>query len=616
MAFTQVSSLDYADIKNALREYLRRNTSFTDYDFEASTLSSILDLLAYNTYYTAFNTTMAVNETFLSSASLRDNVVKVAKQLGYVPKSKTSSRALVNLKIDFSQTASIDPREVPKFVTLKKGNCFISSNPTDRSETYQFGVMEDIISPVVNNVAYISNIADTTSLSVIEGVYITYKFTVDSTIPNQKFILPTNNIDTTTITVNVRENTTSTVSTKYTLSDNILNVTATDKVFFVQEREDRRYEILFGDSVIGRKLEDGEIIEVAYLVSSGENGNNIVNFTFSGELYDDRNRRILNNIVSTVVESSSGGDDVESISQIKVNAPRFYSSQNRAVTLDDYKIITQKIYSNISDIIVYGGENESPPEYGRVKISIKPKYSASLSSSTKRFIINQLKKFNVASVTPVIVDPSIIEVLLKTEVYYNPSATNLNSEEIKLEVINNLQSYRTSNNISRFNGRVKKSKITAVIDAAENSITSNITKFSLRKKFLAAINTKAEYLLCFVNQLDQKCNSTNLTSSVFRTAEYPNNDSYFENTSDGIIRIYTIDPITTNKIILFDDVGRIDFAKGEVSISMVNIISGSNDNNEVFITVVPLNDDINAVREVYLDLSVENSTFQIIPDLN
>lgn len=616
MAFTQVSSLDYADIKNALREYLRRNTSFTDYDFEASTLSSILDLLAYNTYYTAFNTTMAVNETFLSSASLRDNVVKVAKQLGYVPKSKTSSRAVVNLKIDFNETALIDPREVPKFVTLKKGNCFITSNPSERSETYQFGLMEDIISPVVNNVAYISNISDEINLRVIEGVYITYKFTVDSTIPNQKFIIPTNNIDTTTITVAVRENQTSTVSTKYTLSDNILNVTSTDKVFFVQEREDRRYELIFGDSVIGRKLEDGEIIEVAYMVSSGENGNNIRTFTFSGELYDDRNRRILNNIVATTVESSNGGDDVEDISQIKVNAPRFYSSQNRAVTLDDYKIITQKIYPNISDIIVYGGENESPPEYGRVKISIKPKYSNLLSSSTKKYILGQLKKFNVASVTPVIVDPSIIEVLLKTEVYYNPSATNLNSEEIKLEVINNLESYKTSNNISKFNGRVKKSKIVSVIDAAENSITSNTTKFLLRKKFFAAVNTKAEYLLCFVNQLDKKCKTTNITSSVFRTSEFPNSDSYFENTEDGIIRIYTIDPITTNKIILFDDVGRVDFAKGEVSISMVNIISGSNNNNEIFITVVPLNDDINAVREVYLDLSVENSTFQIIPDLN
>lgn len=617
MAFTQVSSLDYADIKIALREYLRRNTDFTDYDFEASTLSSILDLLAYNTYYTAFNTTMAVNEAFLTSASLRDNIVKKAKELGYTPKSKTSSNAYLNLKVDYSSVAAVDPNNVPKFLTLKKGNCFISSNSENRSDTYQFAISEDIVSPVINNICYISNTSDTNNLKVTEGVYITYKFTVDTTIPDQKFIIPTENIDTSTLVVKVRKNVSSAKTNKYLPSDNILNVSATDLVFFVQEIDDSRYELLFGDGVIGRKLENGEIIEVSYLVSSGKNGNNLQSFVFSGEIYNENLQRQLNNITITLVSKSEGGNEVETIQEIKNNAPKFYSSQNRAVTLDDYKIITQKLYSSIADIIVYGGENESPPEYGRVKIAIKPKYSDKLSGSTKKSIITQLKQYTVASITPVIVDPSIIEVLLYSKIYYNPSSTNLTSEQVKNVSIQNLTEYKDTNNLNKFGGSIKKSKLSTVIDSSEDSITSNNTDLYLRKKLLPALNTKAQYLLCYVNELDPKCNNeTNIVSSSFRIVNYPNVDVYFDNIGDGTIRIYSIDSLTASKVILLDNVGTINFSKGEVSINLLQITAGSNDNNEIFIRVTPKNSDIYAVREVYLDLSLENSNFQIITDTN
>jgi hypothetical protein len=617
MAFTQVSSLDYADIKTALREYLRRNTDFTDYDFEASTLSSILDLLAYNTYYTAFNTTMAVNEAFLSSASLRDNIVKRAKELGYTPKSKTSANAYLQLKVDFSSVAAVDVNKVPKFLTLKKGNCFISSDPENAADTYQFAISEDIVSPVVNNICYLSNVDGTSNLKVSEGIYISYKFTVDTSIPNQRFIIPTASIDTGTLNVKVRESSTSALTHKYIASQNILNVTSTDLVFFVQEVDDLRYELLFGDGVIGRKLQNGEIIEVSYLVSSGKNANNLQSFVFSGEIYDENNNRQLNNITTTLVSKSEGGTEVETIEEIKLNAPKFYSSQNRAVTLDDYKTIVKQLYSSIADINVYGGETESPPQYGRVFIAIKPKYSEKLSASTKRDIREKLTKYTVASVTPVIIDPSITQVLLNSSIFYNPAYTNLSSEQVKNLVIQNLTQYRDTNNLSKFGGSIKKSKLSTVIDSSEDSITSNNTNLLLRKKLLPVLNTKAQYLLCYNNELDAKCNDeTNIVSTSFQIANYPNVDVYFDNNSSGTIRIYTIDSLTSSKKILLDNAGTINFASGQVNIDLIQITAGSNVNNEIFITVTPKNPDIYAVRETYLDLSLGNSTFQIFTDIN
>jgi len=617
MAFTQVSSLDFTDIKITLREYLRRNTDFTDYDFESSTLSSILDLLAYNTYYTAFNTTMAVNETFLTSASLRDNIVKIARQLGYTPKSRTSANAYVQLKVDYSSVAAIDPRLVPKFLTLKKGNCFIASNSENRSETYQFSILEDIVAPVINNISYLSNIEGINQLKITEGVYLNFKFTVDNTISNQKFILTTQNIDTSSIRIKVRESATSSKLTTYTQADNILNVKSTDTIFFVREISDMRYELVFGDGVIGRKLENGEIIEVTYLSSMGSSANDIRSFVFSGEIYDENLNRVLQNITLTLVSKSEGGDDAESSDEIKVNAPQFYSSQNRAVTLDDYKIITKKLYSSIADIIVYGGETESPPEYGRVKIAIKPKYSTKLSNSTKRDILTKLKTYTVASVTPVIIDPSIIEILMDSRISYNSASTNLTPEQIKNTVSQNLIQYRDTNNLNKFGGAIKKSKLSTVIDSSEDSITSNVTNLSLRKRLQPALNTNAQYLLCFVNPLLQKCNDeTNIVSSAFRVANFPGIDVYLENTTDGTIRIYSINPITATKIIRIDNIGNINFAKGEVRIDLLQITKGSNDNNEIFVTVIPKNPDIYAVREVYLELLVDNSNFQILPEVN
>jgi hypothetical protein len=614
MAFAQVSSLDYADIRSSLVEYLRRNTDFTDYDFEGSTLSAIVDLLAYNTYYTAFNTTMAVNESFLTSASLRDNIVKIAKQLGYTAKSRTSASAFVKLKVDFSSIAAIDQRLVPKFLTLKKGNCFIASNPENRSETYQFAILEDVVTPVVNNICYITN-AGVDQLKITEGIYLSFNYTVDKTIPNQKFIIPTANVDTQTISVKISQSSQSSDSETYVRTENILDVTAQDKVFFVQEVDDSRYELIFGDGVLGKALTDGQIIEVTYLTSLGSSANNIKNFVFSGQIYDENLNRILTGITTTVVSGSEGGDDIEDDELIKRNAPQFYASQNRAVTLNDYKIITQKLYSAIADIIVYGGESEDPPEYGRVKIAIKPKYSDVLSNSTKRDILTKLKKYTVASVTPVIIDPSIVEVIVRSKVYYRTTDTNLTTEQIRNVIIENLTQYRDTNNISKFGGLIRKSKVTTVIDASEESITGNSTSFVLRKTLKPALSTNAQYLLCYVNPFRQSCNGeTTIGSTPFRIVSNPNDDAYLENLEDGTIRIYTIDSNTATKKILVDNAGTVDFERGDITLDSIQIVKGTNEDNEIFISALPLNDDISAVREVYLELSVQDSTFQIFQE--
>lgn len=617
MAFAQISSLDFNDIKEALRQYLRRNSQFTDYDYEGSTLSAIIDLLSYNTYYTAFNTTMAVNESFLTSASLRDNIVAVAKQLGYTPKSVTSASAAVQLIVDYTAVAAVDPRLVPQFVTLNRGNSFISSNELNRAETYQFALMEDITVPVVNNTAYISNIEGTSDLRITEGIYQTYKFVVDSQIPNQRFILPTENIDTNTIRVKVRESSLSSDLTSYVQAENILDIGPNDKIFFVQEVEDIRYELLFGDGVLGKKLVDGQVIEVSYLVSSGSDGNFVKNFVFSGEIYDNEGRRVISNVSITVVSGSEGGDDLEDPEVVRRNAPNFYSSQNRAVTLNDYKVITQRLYPSVADIIVYGGEDESPPEYGRVKIAIKPKFSTVLSNSTKKDIITKLKKYTVASVTPVIVDPSIVDVLLDSEIYWNSNLTNFTREQVKRSVIENLTRYRDTNNISKFGGTIKKSKLTTVIDASEGSVVSNTTKVRIRKRFSPILNASAQYLLCYVNEFKVPCTGdTTIQSSAFRTSEYSDFDCYLQNDETGKIYLYTIDSTTSNKTILNSDVGTVDFTKGDVSLNPIQIISGSNQDNEIFITAIPKSEDIRAVREVYLNFAVEDSNFQLFVETN
>ena len=395
MPYTQVANLDFEDIKVALKDYMRAQTDFTDYDFEGSALSNLIDVLAYNTYYTAFNTNMVVNELFIDSATLRDNVVAIAKQLGYRPKSATSPTAYVSFKVNYTNPTTDTE------LLLKKGSGFIA---TYDNNVYQYVVLDDVTAQVVNDVATFTDVA------VNEGTQLTNTFTVNTALKGQRFILDNQNIDTNTIRVKVYP-TGGSFSEPYLVADNILGVDGNSKVFFLDEIEDERYEILIGDGILGKKLENNARIEVSYLTTSGPESNGVRTFVFSGVLENPQGvspTAFTTSITSTT--ASAGGEEIESTQKIKYTAPKAYGTQDRAVTAQDYEAIVRQVYPATSDIIIFGGEDQDPPEYGRVFIALKPKDASYLTSLTKNQIIEELKKYVVASVEPKLIDPSILYV--------------------------------------------------------------------------------------------------------------------------------------------------------------------------------------------------------------
>jgi len=594
MPYTQVSNLDYQQIKTALKEYLRSQTDFTDFDFEGSTWSTLLDVLAYNTYYTAFNTNMVVNELFLDSATLRDNVVALAKQLGYTPKSRTAPEAIVNFEVQFSGNA-------PDLITLRKGTGFVT---TFDNNLYQYVAVDDHKVPVNNGIASFSNI------SLYEGSYITNFYTVNTSLKSQRFIIENPSADTNTIRVKVYPSRTSSFYDIYEVANNILNVGPETKAFFLEEIEDEKYEIFFGDGVIGKKLSNNEYIEVSYLVTNGPETNGARNFTFSGVLEDnDGNSNYSVSINSiTTVSASSGGEDIEDISKIKFNAPRYFGTQDRAVTSQDYAAIVRNIYPSVADIIVFGGEDASPPEYGKVKVVIKPSNATYLSAFTKQQIMENLKPYMVASVTPDIVDPSILFVELTSKIYYNSTITNQTSAEIVQDVTTALEDYIPRSNTEKFRGKFRYSKFVGVIDDANRSISSNQTSVMMRKDFYPLINSTSFYEICYQNEFDKDYDSITVQSTGFVVSEYPDYTVYVED-RDGIMVLYRIDPLSGLKIVLNDSLGTVDYVKGEVMMYDLTIIRGSFNDNKIELRVKPLYNDIVALREVYLDVDMTQSKF-------
>jgi hypothetical protein len=594
MPYAQVSNLDFTQIKAALKDYLRAQTDFTDYDFEGSVWSNLLDVLAYNTYYTAFNTNLVVNELFLDSATLRDNVVALAKQLGYRPKSKVAPKATVSFGVAFN---GISPREI----LLRKGTGFIT---TFDDNLYQYVTTEDYIASVSNNEATFSNV------DVYEGSLITANFTVNTGLQSQRFILQNPAIDTNTIQIKVYPSVNSTSYQVYKVADNILNISPTSNVFFIDEIEDEKYEVFFGDGVLGRKLQNNEYVEISYLTTNGPSTNGARSFTFSGVLEDlNGNSGYSLNItnVSTINESN-GGEDIESVSKIKFNAPKYYGTQDRAVTSADYAAIVRNIYPAIADIIVYGGEEAVPPEYGKVKISIKPSNSSSLSSFTKQEIVRELKSYMVASVTPEIINPSILYIELNSKIYYNRQITTIVPEEIRAKVISGLENYIETSEVEKFNGKFRYSKIVGVIDDADRSINSNQTTVTMRKDFYPSINSTFSYEVCFQNEFFVDCDEPSMQSTGFVVSEYPNFTVYLEDRAGKIV-LYRLDSLSGDKIILNDFVGDINYEKGEIMLYDLTIIKGSYFDNRIEIRVKPASNDINALRNVYLDVDIPNSKF-------
>jgi len=593
MPYTQVSNLDFEDIKASLKEYMRAQSEFTDYDFDGSALSTLIDTLAYNTYYTAFNTNMVVNELFIDSATLRDNVVAIAKQLGYRPKSATAPTAYVSF------TATYGNPTTDTELILKKGTGFISSFDNN---VYQYVVTDDVKAQVINDVATFTNV------EVKEGTQLVNTFTVNTSLKSQKFILDNPNIDTNTIRVKVFP-TGGSFNEPYLVADNILGVDATSKVFFLDEIEDQRYEILMGDGVLGKKLENNARIEVSYLTTAGPESNGVRTFVFSGVL-ENPNGVTPSSITTSITSSvaSAGGEEIESTQKIKYTAPKAYGTQERAVTADDYEAIVRKVYPATSDIIIFGGEDQEPPEYGKVFIALKPTDASYITSLTKNRIIQELKKYVVASVEPKLVDPSILFVELTSKIYYNGDITDQTTSQIRDKVIGSVQSYLDTSDTEKFNGKFRYSKMIGVIDDADKSINSNLTSITMRKDFYPSLNSTFYYEICFQNAFDEDCDDPVLSSTGFRVTEYPNFDVYVEDRNKKIV-LYRLDSVTGEKVVLDSDIGDIDYVNGELKMYNLTIIKGSFFDNRISVRVKPLSNDVKALREVYLDVDVANSSF-------
>ena len=603
MPYSQLNQLDFNNIKNSLKEYLRANSDFTDYDFEGSTLSQLLDVLAYNTYYTAFNTNMVVNEMFLDSATLRDNVVAIAKQLGYRPKSATASKAVVTANLSYTSP------NAPTTAVIRRGKAFTAIFD---NTVYQYSVLDDIKTPVNNGIAIFENV------EIYSGNIVTDFHTVQSVMRNQRFLLKNQNIDTTTIRVKVFQSQQSTAFELYDYAENILNVNPESKVFFLTEIEDENYEVKFGDGVFGRKLLNGEYIEISYLTTPGPATNGAKIFSFNA-LVEDQDSTVTNinalainvNSIQTV-STSSGGEFSESLDRIKFNAAKSYATQDRAVTAEDYKAIVRNLYPSVADITAFGGEEDSPPEYGVVKIVIKPKYATTFTSFTKNELEKKLKKYSVASVTPKIVDPSILYVELTSKIYYDTNLTTYKSDKIKSLTIRNIENYIVLSDTEKFNGKFRYSKFVGVIDDSDTSIKSNLTSITMRKDFYPAINSKFYYEICFKNPIMQDDMPT-ITSTGFTVREFPLDTVYIEDRSGKLV-LYKLDSITGDKKVLRPNLGEIDYATGELRMYDLIILKGSFNDDKIEIRAMPAENDIVSAREMFLDVDITKSKFTIIQE--
>lgn len=595
MPYTQLNNLDFTEIKSTLKDYMRSQSDFTDYDFEGSALSQLLDVLAYNTYYTAFNANMVVNELFLDSATLRDNVVSLAKQLGYTPKSITSPSAELGFSVTF-------PVSGPASIKLKAGTGFV----TNYDKTlYRYVTLKDIKVPVVNNVATFSDVL------LNEGSYVLSTFTYDGSLKDQKFKIQNSTADLNTLVVRVYESAGSSVYEEYKKSDNILQVGSEDKVYFVNEIDDEQYELFFGDGILGKKLTDGNVIEISYILTKGSQSNGAKSFTFSGVFLDENNVKVsspfsVGNIVATSI--AQGGSEIESIEKIKFNAPKFYGSQNRAVTSNDYSAIVRNLYPAVSDIIVFGGEDQVPPDYGKVFIAVKPNLANSLTSVTKKELSDKLKSYTVASVKPVFLDPSILFVEINSKIYYDGAKTNLLPAEVAAKVSTGVNEYLKTSSTEKFNGKFRYSKFIGVIDSSDRSINSNITEITLRKDFYAQINASSFYEICYQNEFLKDCDNPVVTSTGMTVFEHPNYTSYLED-RDGKIVLYRLDSLTGDKILLNDSVGDVDYVKGEIKLYDFTILKGTFSDNRIELRVKPSSNDVEVKREVYLDVDISKSTF-------
>ena len=601
MAFGQYLNLDFDDIKTSIRDYLRANTNFTDYDFEGSNLSIIIDALAYNTYITAYNTNMAANESFLDSATLRENVVSLARNIGYVPRSRRAARARISFFVTgLTETVTL---------TLKAG---LICNGAAANTSYIFSIPEDITVNVADGVARFENI------EIFEGLLITQNFTVNTAQFNQRFILNNSFIDTSTLRVKVKTAESSSTSVVHKQIDNIIGINSTSSSFLLQEIEDERYELLFGDGVIGKKLNNENYITATYITTAGKDGNGAAEFSFIGQLLDQDGGSVDAANISLVntIEPSRDGDEIESISSIKYYAPRIYSSQYRAVTAADYEGVLAYVYPNVESVSAFGGEEMTPPRFGKVFISVKPRNGDYLSDFTKRDLVQKLKSYAVAGIVPEFIDLKYLYVELESFAYYNTNFAD-DPNRLKTAISNALTTYSRSIDVNKFGGRFKYSKSQTLVDGVDSSITSNITRVIMRRNLMAEIGKFAQYELCYGNQFHIAESAYNITSTGFRI-EGVNDPVYMADEvidkKQGRIFFFTYAEGGTPNIIK-KNAGTVKYDIGEILIDTVNILSTNISNNVVEVQAIPHSNDVVGLRDLYVKFDMTNTSITMVQDI-
>ncbi len=614
MPFTKFTNLDFDQIKESIKSYLRANSEFTGFDFEGSNFSVLIDTLAYNTYITAINSNMVINESFLDSATVRENVVSLARNIGYVPRSRTAAKATVNfpVSVDISTVPSNQP------IYLKAG---LVCTGNQANSTYSFSIPDDIEANMVDHAANFGTA--TNPITVYQGTYLSKEFIVDGSL-DQRFILDNSFIDTSTIVVYINTPISTGVyrtgkGVLYKKVDNILNIDSTSEIYLIQEVQDERYELLFGDGIFGKKLENEAKITVQYIVTDGKEGDGPSNFTFSGsvENADGISMELTTTPSVNTVSRASNGGNIESLDSIKYYAPRLYSAQYRAVTARDYETIIQQIYPNTESVSVVGGEEMDPPEFGSVFLTIKPKNGDFVSDFDKNQILSDLKQYSLTGINQKILDLKVLHIEAESYIYYNTAKVE-SIDGLKTECIQGLTSYANSIDLNKFGGRFKYSKVLTVIDEISDAITSNITRIRIRRNLNALVNQFAQYELCFGNEFNVKPGGYNIKSTGFKILGVDSTvyltDIPDSNQKTGTVEIVREDITDGSKIVIVENAGTVDYVKGEINLTTINITSTDKENNIIEVQAFPESNDVIGLQDLYLKFSIADSSINMVKD--
>jgi hypothetical protein len=594
-----VSDLDFDNIKTNLKTFMQGQSEFQDYDFEGSGFAVLLDVLSYNTHYLGFNANMLANEMYLDSADIRKNIVSLAKMIGYTPTSCRASSAELTVRVN-------DVPVTTTSLTMDKGTVFTSSID---GTSYQY----------VTNQSYTiqpdSGVFSFANVNVYEGTLVTFKYTADTTDPDQSFVLQNNNIDTSTLKVTIQNSSSDSTQTVYNLATGYSDLSDTSKVYFLQEVEDGKFEVYFGDGLLGKKLSDGNIVILEYIVTNKTEGNGASAFALSGDVDG------FSNVTITTTSNAANGSEAQTKESIRYNAPLQYTAQDRAVTSKDYETIVKSVYPNAQSVSAWGGEDDETPQYGVVKIAIKPISGSVLTTSTKETIKNQLKKFNVVSIRPEIVDPETTTVLLTSNVKYNEQTTAKTSDTIKSNIITTLTNYNT-NTLNQFDGVFRYSKIIGLIDNTDTSIISNITTLKIRKEFTPSIGTSTRYDVYYRNALYNPHSGHNssaggiLVSTGFKIDGDTSTIFFLDDDGQGNVRRYSLSGSV--RTYANSTQGTIDYATGQVTINSLNVSVVENirgaASSVIELTVVPSSNDVVPVRDQILNIDTSNSIITVEAD--